>query len=89
MKVIIQNGKSFEIKGQISSNKSLYSVVAEVYNGSTRIASSNTWYSLNKTTASLDLQSSIVNTTLKFATLPVGSYTIKLIIVHRNRCQNL
>ncbi len=74
----LEVGAGFELKGCINSSNSIKSVTAEVYSGETMIASSNTWTSENKTTQSLNLQPSIVNTTLKFGKLSEGNYTFKL-----------
>ena len=74
----LAQGAGFEIRGTIDSSNSLQSVVAEVYNGNTRVAASNTWNSGNKITKSHYLFTSVVNSTLKFGSLPAGNYTFKL-----------
>ena len=67
-------GKAHNITGTVSAKKTLTSVKGEILSGST-VKQSCTVYPNAKT---LDLKSSAINANLKFGTLDVGSYTLRI-----------
>ncbi len=76
----ITQGSAHDITGTVTSNYKITEVVGEILSGST-VKQSHT---INPNTTSVDLQSSAINTNLRFGILTAGSYTLRIMATDAN-----
>ncbi len=71
---VIYEGNVKNITGKISSRYKITKVIGQILHESTIVQS----YTIYPNTTSIDLKSSAINTKLKFGTLEIGSYVLKI-----------